>query len=311
MKKKLISLFFMIGFVFADLTANELNLKAKKTKETKVEPVYIQKIEAIAEGKNGEEKKLEGLLFLFEITKLRKNDRQLYLQELRDFQISGVSYAEITKEKISLAIEPHTEIIESCKFIEKYPDAKDVVKNPKNGIIMQTVIYGAELPESGNVSVTTQIGWADFDKEKKDMVNGKTEDFVFEFDLSALKDEISTSEISEKEKAKLLKLINDFRQDKDFSIDNLRNYSYIIDFAEKNELVKISVDSSSFPTDSVSREYSAIFLLAYVSGNLEKQLISGNYINSPKEGIEFEVLKYKQLKEMNKDINIDFFNDLM
>jgi len=113
MKRKLISLLLIMGFVFADLNASGINLKAKKTKETKVDPIYIQKVEATAEGKNGEEKNLEGLLFLFEITKLRKNDKHFYLQELRDFKIDGISYAQITKEKTDLVIEPHTEILES------------------------------------------------------------------------------------------------------------------------------------------------------------------------------------------------------
>ena len=311
MKRRLISLFLIMGFVFVDLSANGINLKAKKTKETKVEPIYIQKIEASAKGDNGEEKKLEGLMFLFEITKLRKNDKHFYLQELRDFKIDGISYAQITKEKTGLVIEPHTEILESYKLIERNPSAKNIVKNPKKGIIMQTVIYGAELPKSGNVTVTAQVGWADLNEEKNGMVNGKIEDFVFEFDLSALVDEIRPSEISEKEKDELLELINHFKQDKDFSKNNLKKYSYIIEFASENELVEISIDSSCFPDEVASSEYSAVFLLAYVCGNLEKQLVSGNYNNASKEGVEFEILKYKQLKEMNKNVNIAFFEDLM
>ncbi len=311
MKRKLISLLLIMGFVFADLNASGINLKAKKTKETKVDPIYIQKVEAAAEGKNGEEKNLEGLLFLFEITKLRKNDKHFYLQELRDFKIDGISYAQITKEKTDLVIEPHTEILESYKFIEKNPSAKNIVKNPQKGIIMQTVIYGAELPKSGNVTVTAQVGWADLNEEETEMINGKIEDFVFEFDLSALADEISPSEISEKEKNELLRLISNFKQDKDFSKKNLKNYSYIIEFASESDIVQITIDSSCFPEEIASSEYSALFLLAYVCGNLEKQLLSGDYNNAQKEGIEFEVLKYKQLKELDKDINISFLEDLM
>ena len=147
--KKAFALIVVVSLFVANMNAAGINLKAKKTKNTKVEPVYIQKIEATAEGQNGEKQDLEGILFFFEITKIKKNNKVLYFQELRDFEIDGVSYAQITKDSIGLEIEPHSEFLESYKLIERNPEAKKIVKNEKNGTIMQTVIYGAKLPKSG------------------------------------------------------------------------------------------------------------------------------------------------------------------
>ena len=310
MKVKSLVLYFLMSILLFDASAAGIKLKSKKSKETKVEPVSIEKISGIAEGENGESKDVEGLAFFFEITKLKKNDKKLYIQELRDFKIDGKSYAATTKEKIGFNIEPQTVLVDSSKLVDKNPAAKKFVKNEKSGIIMQTAIFGAELPENGKVTVTAQIGWAGLNEGQSDGVDGTIEDFVFEFDLSSLKKADGTSGISKKEKKELLKKINDFKNDKDFSVENLRNYSCIIDFASNNETVKISIDPSSLPEEILSSEYSPIFVLAYVCGNLEKQLVSGKYENSSKEGIEFERLKYKQLKEANSGIDIPFLEDL-
>ncbi|WP_191013768.1 hypothetical protein [Treponema zioleckii] len=309
MKLKSCLSIFLMSILLFDASAAGISLKAKKTRETKVEPVSIEKISAVAEGENGESKELEGLGFIFEITKLKKNDKKLYIQELRDFKIDGKSYAAFTSENLGLKIEPQTVLVDSSKFIEQNPYKKNIVKNKKSGIIMQTAIYGAELPSSGKVSVTAQIGWAGLNEEQTDGVDGKIEDFVFEFELSSLKKSENNSGISKNEKKELLKQINDFKKDKDLSLENLKKYSYIIDFASKNETVKISIDSSCLPKEIISSEYAPLFVLAYVCGNLEKQLVSGNYENSPKEGIDFERLKYRQLKETNSEINFPFLED--
>ena len=186
MKRKIFILFFMLSVFLLNLNANGINLKAKKTKTTKVEPVYIQKIEASVEGENGETKNFEGILFFFEITKLKKNDKVICFQELRDFKIDGKSYAEITKDETGLTLEPQSEFLESYKLIERMPSTKKIVKNEKEGIIMQTYIYGAKLPKKGKVSVTAQIGWADLNEKKTEMINEEIEDFDFEFELGRL-----------------------------------------------------------------------------------------------------------------------------
>ena len=292
----------MMFFEAFNLNAEGINLKAKKTKETKVEPIYIQKIDTAVDGKDGEKINLEGMVFLFEITKLKKNDKVLCMQELRDFTIDGVSYAKITNEKMGLSVEPKTVIVDSYKLVEEDPDLKDIVKNEKSGIVMQTIIFGSELPQKGKVSVTVQVGWGDVDKEKNSSSNEKIEDFNFEFNLS---------ELAESEKQEVLKLINEFKKDKDFSPEHLKNYSQIIEFATKNKDVQITISTDYLPKLNSPDDYSYVFILAYICGNLEKQLVSGNYTNSAKEGIEFELLKYKQLKEIHKDISISFFEDMM
>ena len=302
MKAKVFVLFLMMFFEAFNLNAAGINLKAKKTKETKVEAIYIEKISVPAPDGNGKEHELEGLTFLFEITKLKKNDKVLCMQELRDFTIDGISYAQATKEKLGLSVEPKTVIVDSYKLVEEDPDLKDIVKNEKSGIVMQTIIFGSELPQKGKVSVTVQVGWGDVDKEKNSSSNEKIEDFNFEFNLS---------ELAESEKQEVLKLINEFKKDKDFSPEHLKNYSQIIEFATKNKDVQITISTDYLPKLNSPDDYSYVFILAYICGNLEKQLVSGNYTNSAKEGIEFELLKYKQLKEIHKDISISFFEDMM
>ncbi|MBP5576004.1 MAG: hypothetical protein J6X67_04490 [Treponema sp.] len=304
MKAKVFVLFLMMFFEAFNLNAEGINLKAKKTKETKVEPIYIQKmkIDPAVDGKDGEKINLEGMVFLFEITKLKKNDKVLCMQELRDFTIDGISYAQATKEKLGLSVEPKTVIVDSYKLVEEDPDLKDIVKNEKSGIVMQTIIFGSEMPQKGKVSVTVQVGWGDVDKEKNSSSNEKIEDFNFEFNLS---------ELAESEKQEVLKLINEFKKDKDFSPEHLKNYSQIIEFATKNKDVQITISTDYLPKLNSPDDYSYVFILAYICGNLEKQLVSGNYTNSAKEGIEFELLKYKQLKEIHKDISISFFEDMM
>lgn len=302
MKAKVFVLFLMMVFEAFNLNAAGINLKAKKTKETKVEAIYIEKISVTAPDGNGKEHELEGLAFLFEITKLKKNDKVLCMQELRDFTIDGISYAQTTKEKLGISVEPKTVIEDSYKLAEENPDLKDIIKNKKSGIVMETAIFGADLPQNGKVSVTVQVGWGDVDKEKNTSSNETTEDFTFEFNLS---------DFFESEKKEVLQLINDFKKDTDFSPEHLKNYSQIIVFATKNKDVKITISTDYLPKLNSPDDYSYVFILAYICGNLEKQLVSGNYTNSAKEGIEFELLKYKQLKEIKKDLNISFFEDMM
>lgn len=44
---------------------------------------------------------------------------------------------------------------------------------------------------------------------------------------------------------------------------------------------------------------------------MEKQLISENYVNSPEEGIQLEVMKYKQLNKIDNNIKFSFFESLI
>ena len=56
MKVKSLVLYFLMSILLFDASAAGIKLKSKKSKETKVEPVSIEKISGIAEGENGESK---------------------------------------------------------------------------------------------------------------------------------------------------------------------------------------------------------------------------------------------------------------
>ena len=130
-------------------------------------------------------------------------------------------------------------------------------------------------------------------------------------EVSALLDEIWPSEITKAEKTELLKLIKKFKKEKDFSKESLLKYSDIIEYAVLSDIIKISINSECWPEEVSDTEYGSMFMLAYICGNLEKQLNSGEYTNAQEEGIKFELEKYKQLKKIDKNISISFFEDML
>ena len=130
-------------------------------------------------------------------------------------------------------------------------------------------------------------------------------------EVSALLDEIWPSEITKAEKTELLKLIKKFKKEKDFTKESLQKYSDIIEYAVLSDIVKISINSECWPEEVSDTEYGSMFMLAYICGNLEKQLNSGEYTNAQEEGIKLELEKYKQLKKIDKNISISFFEDML
>ena len=130
-------------------------------------------------------------------------------------------------------------------------------------------------------------------------------------EISELVDKIWPPEITAKEKNKLLKLINKFKNEKDFSQESLQKYSDIITYASESEIITIQIDSECFPIEIADNEYGSIFLLAYICGNMEKQLLTENYENSKEDGIQFELMKYEQIKKTDKEIKINFFENLL
>ena len=92
---------------------------------------------------------------------------------------------------------------------------------------------------------------------------------------------------------------------------NLQKYSDIITYATESEIIKIGINSECWPSEISENEYGSMFLLAYICGNMEKQLITDVYINSQEEGIQFELMKYEQLKKNNKNISYKFFEDML
>lgn len=131
-----------------------------------------------------------------------------------------------------------------------------------------------------------------------------------EVEVSALVDEIWPPEITKKEKDDILKLINNFKKEKNFSQSSLKKYSDIITYATESEMVHITVDSDCWPEEISDSEYGPMFLLAYICGNMEKQLVSGVYENSSDAGIQFELMKYDQLKKVDKKVSFEFFENM-
>lgn len=115
--------------------------------------------------------------------------------------------------------------------------------------------------------------------------------------------------ITDDEKNELLSLIEKFKNETDFSEKKLNKYSFITDYAVKTDFISISISEKYWPSEVASSKYSAMFLLAYISGNLEYQLTHGTSEGAAEAGFEFEVLKYKQLKEKNKKIKFKCFEN--
>lgn len=152
-----------------------------------------------------------------------------------------------------------------------------------------------------NISIQPKE-WVDFIESNKKMQN---------LEISSLVDAIWPPEITKNEKEELLKLINKFKDEKVFTEQSLQKYSDIITYATESEIIKIGINSKCWPSEIAESEYGSMFLLAYICGNMEKQLITGEYINSQEDGIQFELMKYEQLKKINKNVSYSYFEDMI
>ena len=129
--------------------------------------------------------------------------------------------------------------------------------------------------------------------------------------ITELIDQIWPSEITKKEKDKLLKSISSFKKEKDFSEKTLAKYQHIIEYAVESDLIRIKVEYEDLPQEISKGKYGTFFLLAYICGNLEKQLQTGVYENAREEGIAFELYKYEQLKKFDKTVVFDSFEKML
>ena len=168
------------------------------------------------------------------------------------------------------------------------------------GGVVLFAISNLDNPQK-NISIQPKE-WTEFIKNNKDLQN---------IEISLLVDAIWPPEITKNEKKDLLKLINKFKDEKVFTEKNLQKYSDIITYATESEIIKIGINSECWPSEISENEYGPMFLLAYICGNMEKQLITDVYINSQEEGIQFELMKYEQLKKINKNISYKFFEDML
>lgn len=139
-------------------------------------------------------------------------------------------------------------------------------------------------------------------KEAFDKKQGK------EFQIADIVDEVWPPEITSEEKAYLLAVIEAFKNETDFSDESLSKYSMLSTLAVSSDLFKMTVSNKYWPEEvSSNKKYGTMFLLAYIAGNMEQQLITGKYEDSPKEGLNMELYKYKQIKEQDKKFKIKFF----
>ncbi len=173
MKKQLYALCLLLVVIAARITA--LDVSTRKGKLSTVRLLQASKFEGAIEGEDGSDVDIEGIVFYFEVSKLREEAKYFTLAELRDFLIDGKSYAELTNASLGVAIEPDTLVIESYKVYEDEPELRGRIRDKDNGIIMKTVIFGTALPRKGKVSVKPSVGW-----------DNNVEAFAFSFKLDDL-----------------------------------------------------------------------------------------------------------------------------
>ena len=101
MKAKVFVLFLMMFFEAFNLNAAGINLKAKKTKETKVEAIYIEKISVTAPDGNGEEHELEAFIgeTLAIIEAVRDGFGEIYANLLEWHYIDGQKWTQISNAR--------------------------------------------------------------------------------------------------------------------------------------------------------------------------------------------------------------------
>ena len=126
---------------------------------------------------------IEGISYIFLVSSTSQANEVPSLDELRDFNINGMSYREGTKAKLGKYFEPRTVIFGVDDFVNRHrPDLKKFVADiPQKSIIMATAIYGAPLPRDGTVDTEVSIGWV-----PSLTSNAPTQTYAFRADISNL-----------------------------------------------------------------------------------------------------------------------------
>jgi len=158
-------------------TSNNSGTSELFGKMSKIKLILIEQRNYI-DDRNGRKTYPDGLVFYFLIEPLKKNWTYPTLEELRDFQIDGKSYLEITREAGIEDIEPNTVMYDENSINkDEYFQDKKVPDELGHIFIQKVTICGAKLPKRG-VGVV-KIGFG-FDNE--------IEYFRWQFDLSDLID---------------------------------------------------------------------------------------------------------------------------
>jgi hypothetical protein len=113
----------------------------------------------------------DGLSFLIFVAQRPSLKGRFALQELRDFQVEGKSYRELSTVALGRPIEPMTVIWDIPEFTRRFPDmAEDIPTGYDQPLGLVVTIGGTAIPDDAACEVTIPLWW-----EKK------RETFTFEF----------------------------------------------------------------------------------------------------------------------------------
>lgn len=158
------------------------------------------------------------------------------------------------------------------------------------------------------VSVNSELS------DKKVPMPGEWKEYLKNYggniEISEMIDAIWPPYVSDEEKNEIMALIEKFRKETDFSAKSLKKYSRIIDFAAASDVVQVSISAKWWPEEVSNSRYGDLFLLSFICGSLESQLKNGNDENAALDGMNFELMKYQQLKKKDKKVNFEFFENM-
>lgn len=150
--------------------------KRPATESKELSTVTLLEVTPLPQDRSPTSEKPDGLVFIFLVVSRHPSPGLPTLTELRDFELDGESYRELTASKLGRAVEPETVIEDVPDFISKTrPDLapRIVVPAGLEAVVLTTTIAGAPLPATGRCRVVLKVGW---DK--------KTEPFAFAFDIA-------------------------------------------------------------------------------------------------------------------------------
>jgi hypothetical protein len=171
-------LFTMLaGLILASClsTSNNSSPSELVGKMSKIELIIVEQRNYI-DREHGRESYPDGLVFYFLIEPLIENLTYPTLEELRDFQIEGKSYLEITRSAGIEDIEPVTVFYDADSVTkdEKFKNTR-VPDELRHIFIQKVTICGAKLPKEGVGAVRIGFGF-----------DNKVEYFRWQFNLSEI-----------------------------------------------------------------------------------------------------------------------------
>lgn len=121
---------------------------------------------------------IDGLRFVFLVSRLAKSEESLTLKEVRDFTVDGRSYRAIIGDESDRNVEPQSYILDPSDLLNLDGAVGGLLRKGRTAAGIVVDIAGGKLPSRGRVQVTLSVGW-----------NDRVEDFAFEFELDRVPDE--------------------------------------------------------------------------------------------------------------------------